>query len=138
MSGLLLRQLYVGPVCHRYSAINVLFGVVLCSGFAGMHLTFLFFLPHQDLHAKIAIGWKDIIRKFWITERLCPLSSVFVMTLDLKLSRLLKDFYAGKILYTSIQMSSYFFLISTLQTNINGFISKRFSLVCLLFAQCAC
>ena len=27
--------------------------LVLCSGVAGMHPTF-FFLPHQDLHAKIA------------------------------------------------------------------------------------
>ena len=41
--ALLLGQLYVGPnsfvgtVCHRYSAIHVLFGVVLCSGFAGMY-----------------------------------------------------------------------------------------------------
>jgi hypothetical protein len=46
MLGLLLGQPYVGTVCHRYSAINVLF-----RGFPGMHSTL--FLPHQDFHAKI-------------------------------------------------------------------------------------
>jgi hypothetical protein len=44
----------VGTVCHRYSLIHVLFSVVLCSGFAGMHPTFYVCLPHQDLYAKIA------------------------------------------------------------------------------------
>jgi hypothetical protein len=28
---------FVGTICHRYCAMNVLFSVVLCSGFAGMH-----------------------------------------------------------------------------------------------------
>jgi hypothetical protein len=42
----------VGTVCHCYIEISVLFSVVLCSGFAGMHPTFSF-LPHQHLHAKI-------------------------------------------------------------------------------------
>ena len=47
----------MGTVCHRYSAINVQYCLVLCSGFAGMHPTILGgSLPHQDLHAKIATG----------------------------------------------------------------------------------
>jgi hypothetical protein len=51
-----LGQLYVGPnsvgnICHRYSAINLLFSV-----FAGMH-QFLLSLPHPYLHAEIVIAF---------------------------------------------------------------------------------
>ena len=36
--GTLMLGQFVGTVCDCYSGINVLFSVVLYSGFAGMHL----------------------------------------------------------------------------------------------------
>ena len=50
-------------VCHLYSAINVLFSVVLRSGFAGMHLKKMWSSPHQDLHAKIGIVCLSTVKK---------------------------------------------------------------------------
>jgi hypothetical protein len=43
-----LGSLWV-PFPHRYSAINV-----LCCGFTDLQNIIIIFLPHQDLHAKIA------------------------------------------------------------------------------------
>ena len=65
----------MGTVCHRYSAIHVLFSVVLCSGFAGMHLKYLYIffgLPHQDLLTNIATPHQKCI---------CYYSGIYVYTI---------------------------------------------------------
>jgi hypothetical protein len=59
-------QQFVGTVCHRYSAINVMFSVVLCSGFTGMHSTFILKKnPHQEVQAEIAtaLDREDLLKR---------------------------------------------------------------------------
>ena len=45
----------MGTACHRYSAINVLFSVVLCSGFASRQK--LGSLPNQDFFLTLFENW---------------------------------------------------------------------------------